>query len=160
MMFLPPGSTVELADGADGAAADLARGPLDAERPLGRGQERVAPQVHRRGAGVVGVAEEGDACAAPSPAIAVTAPIGSCRRLEHAALLDVQLDEGVDRARLRLAPAIGRALVAVGRQRVAIDDAVGIDEREHVCAPTRGPTPPPIRWCRAESASPPRRRRR
>ena len=61
MMFLPPGSTVELADGADGAAADLARGALDAERPLGGGEQRVVAQIHRRRAGVVGVAEEGDA---------------------------------------------------------------------------------------------------
>ena len=74
-------------------------------------------------------------CRCRSPSIPVTAPTGTLAALQHAALLDVQLDEGVHGVlglvrRTRRPEPVG--VVAVGGDRVAIAHAVGVDERQDV----------------------------
>ena len=79
--------------------AAVARQRLDREHDLGRGSQGVGAQVHRCGASVVGGAGDGDV---------EELPAGDSRddadrhpgRGEHRALLDVQLDEGVEEQRI------------------------------------------------------------
>ena len=59
-----PGSADDATRGADGAVADACRDLADLERELGRARERVAALVHRRRAGMRGLALPGDRASA------------------------------------------------------------------------------------------------
>jgi hypothetical protein len=85
-------------DHADVGHAAVAA-PLDhqiarAEGVVGAGQERVAPPLHRRGAGVIGLAVK-DHAAAANPHDGIDHGDGDAGLFQARALLDVQLDVGV-----------------------------------------------------------------
>ncbi len=72
---------------------------LDREHHLGGGGQGVVAQVHGGGAGVVGGDRRCAMSIAWRPVMPVTTPRHGTGGLQHRALLDVQLDEGVDRRR-------------------------------------------------------------
>ena len=78
---------------ADRAAARPLGDLADLELELRRAGERVAPGVHRRRAGVRGLAAEGDLVALDAEGAEDDAE-REVERLEHRALLDVQLEVG------------------------------------------------------------------
>ena len=90
------GLDFEPADGGDEIALDFgARARFDRQDHLGGGGERVATQIHRRGAGVAGGAEDNR----DQPRRAVDRVDDAERPalgLQHRALLDMQFDEGRD----------------------------------------------------------------
>src|SRR5204863_7504066 len=100
---------------ADGAVTDVARDRADLERELRRAGERIAPLVHRRRAGVRGLAAPGDTRAL-DPERAEDDAERQVERLEHRALLDVQLEVGTRVLELR-----------AGLERGAERDAVAAD---------------------------------
>ena len=78
---------------ADRAVAGLGCDPADVERELRGAGERVAPLVHRRRAGVRGLARPGDPVALDAEGAEHDAE-REVHRLEHRPLLDVQLEVG------------------------------------------------------------------
>ena len=100
MMFLPPGCDLELADGADAPAPIARRARSMPSAHSAAASSASWRSCHRRRARVVGVAEERDR-ALHQPGDRRHRADGQLRRLEHPALLDVQLDEGVNRRRSR-----------------------------------------------------------
>ena len=93
----------DAARGAHGAVPDPGRDLADLERELRRAGERVAPLVHRRRAGVRRLARPGDPPAL-DPVGAEHGPEREVHRLEHRALLDVELEVGGGALELRAVP--------------------------------------------------------
>ncbi len=98
---MAPGETLQAADGGDelGVAGGVA---LDLDDPLRGGGEGVVAQRHGRGAGVVGLAGEGEVQTRLADDGFDDGEEASCG-FEHGALLDVDLD-----ARRRCAARAGR----------------------------------------------------
>ena len=97
------GVTVEVADGGDQVAAELAGDAAHAGDDLGGGHQRVVTDAHRRGAGVVLHAVDRQ----PRPRDGHDALDDADREpflLEQRPLLDVQLEIGAQRAAARRAP--------------------------------------------------------
>ena len=88
-----------------------------AQRRLGGGEAGVPPRVHRRGAGVRGLAAEAEPVAL-DPGAARDRARPQSLRLEHRALLDVELEVGAEPARVARGPR--------GR-RVELDAVLGQD---------------------------------
>ena len=111
---------VDDADGRDGAlAARVPRESLEHRRCLGGARERVAAHRHRCRAGVRGLAPEGHEQVVRRGDVGHDAK-RDAGGLEHAALLDVQLDESMHAGRIELdlADAVGiQADVAHGLPR-------------------------------------------
>ena len=147
----------DAARGADGAAADLARDVTDRQRELRRACERVAPLVHRRRAGVRRLAPPGDARALDAERPEHD-PERQVHRLQHRALLDVELEIGGCAFELR--PRIERAVEvdAVLAQRVGQRDPIAVGERTQlVLVAHRAGGRATSRRASGRSALPPRR---
>src|SRR5581483_7440625 len=115
----------DAADRADGAAADASRDLADLELELRRPRERVAALVHRRRARVRSLTAEGDAVALDAER-AEDDTERELERLEHGALLDVQLEVGARAGELRAGVERTVEVDAVLPQRVLPADAVRV----------------------------------
>ena len=151
-----PGLRHDAARGADRAPTDLRGDRADLERELRRAGERVAALVHRRRAGVRRLAAPRDLVALDAEG-AEDDSERQVHRLEHGALLDVQLEigDGV----LELLPRVERAVEVDAVRR----DGVGKGRRRRrPCAaaarPGRSSSRPrrSSRRANARSARPPR----
>ena len=111
------------------APSPTSRGDLaDLERELGRAGERVAALVHRRRAGVRGLAAPRDARALDAERAEHDAE-RQVERLEHRALLDVQLEVGGGVLELATAPRSRRSRsMPCSRERIRQRDAVAVGE--------------------------------
>ena len=142
---------------ADRAVPDLRRDRPDLERELRRAGERVAALVHRRRAGVRGLAAPRDEVALDAEGAEDDAE-RQVERLEHRPLLDVELE--VRRRVLELPPRLERAVEvdAVLGERVGQRDPVRVAPLR-AARPGRSSSPPRPRSRRASgrSARPPRR---
>ncbi len=120
-----PGLRDDPAHRANGPAADALRDLADLELELRRAGERVAALIHRRRAGVCGLAAEGDLVALDAEG-AEHHPERQVEGLEHRALLDVELE--IRRRALELRPRLERAVEvdAVLGERVRQRDAVRV----------------------------------
>src|SRR5690606_2260816 len=100
----------DFADRADRLRPQFAGDPLDRQHHLGEGGERIAPERHRRGAGMAG--EAGEAAVVPDNALAVMDDAdGLALGFEYRPLLNMQFDETAEPAGAdRLAPAIADRL--------------------------------------------------
>src|SRR5207247_1457944 len=94
------------------------------QRVIGRAQEGVAAALHRRGAGVIGLAVEDDTRAARADDGLHHAD-RDARLLEPRALLDVQLDVGGDAAGRR--GGLGGAMRVEARAAHGLDEPVAVD---------------------------------
>ena len=122
-----PGPADDAARRADRAVPDLGGDLAQLERELRRAGERVAALVHRRRAGVRGLARPRDAPALDAVGAEHGAE-GNAHRLEHRPLLDVELEVG--RGRLELRPRLeGPVEVdAVRSERVGERDPVPVGQ--------------------------------
>ena len=147
-----PGSavTVPIVATPPRSIARLARG--EAEAP--GGEERVVAQVHRRAAGVAGLAGERDRVALDAEA-ADHRRGGLARLLQARALLDVQLEVGGDVRQLGLAHRVEVDVVLL--QRVRERDALVVLELAHRVGVERAGGGGRAEQACARSARPPRR---
>ena len=141
MTLVPPGRGCEPPDGCPRVGRPPGQG-LDRDHGPGRGDHRVVSIGHARGARVVALAGDDD----PPPAVTQDGRgdgHGSVEVDQAAALLDVQLDEGVDAAqRFGVGSQVGRvepstcaclgeggAVVILERQRALGGDRAGHEPR-------------------------------
>ena len=152
-----PRPTDDVAAGTDRTAAGLGSDAPDVERQPGRACEGVAPLVHRRRAGVGGLARPGDPVALDAERAEDDAE-REVERLEHGALLDVQLEVGGGVLQLRTATrSRGRGRRRVRRARPAARPRRG---RSAAGAHPGRASTRPRRWSRTasgRSGRPPRR---
>ena len=121
------GSADDVARGADRAAACRERDRTDLERELRGAGQRVPPLVHRRRAGMGGLAVPGDARSLDAEG-AEHDPEREPERLEHRSLLDVELEVGTRICELRSRLERMLELDAVRAQGVGECDAVTVDQ--------------------------------